>query len=168
MTGLTIKYDKWSRNIFRVLFRDIDFSLWDLDIYYWESYNESKSKVDLNKLVEIPSKLAKQELLENDCEIIPEFTKLLIRYYGSKKAEIKTYEQFIKSQYFLAIIIIDHRNIEICCKDEDLLVKIKCNFLNSSLENKRFEVLFHIPANAVLDPWRSKKDVNIYDELFLD
>lgn len=168
MKGLTIKFDKWSRNIFKIIFKDTDFSLWEIDVFYWESYYESKSAVDLNKLEEIPSKLAKKELLENDNEIIPEFAKLLVRDYCSNKAEIKSYEQFLLSPYFLSIIIIDHRNIEVCCKDEGLLRKIERNFANSNLENKRIKELKCIPLSAVLDPWRSKKETNIYDETMRD
>lgn len=168
MKGLTIKFDKWSRNIFKIIFKDIDFSLWALDVFFWESYGKTTMTVDFNKLEEIPSELAKQELFEKDDEIYPEFMKLFIRKCSSIKAEIKTYEEFLLSPYFLSIIIIDHRIIEICGKDEDILLQIRDNFMNSNLENVRIHELINIPLSAVLEPWRQRNETNIYDETIPD
>ncbi|MDD3127217.1 MAG: DUF2691 family protein [Candidatus Izemoplasmatales bacterium] len=164
MKGLTLRHGKWSRNIFRIIFKDIDYSQWALDVFFWESYGNTTMRVDFNEMEEIPSELAKQELLEKDNEIYPEFMKVLIRSCDSIKAEIKTYEEFLLSPYFLSIIIIDHRIIEICGKDEDILVQIRDNFMNSNLENVRIHELINIPLSAVLDPWRQRDETNIYDK----
>ena len=164
MKGLTLRHGRWSRNIFMILFKDIDFSQWALDVFFWESYGDTTMTVDFNEIKEIPSELAKQELLELDNEIYPEFMKLLIRNCSSIKAEIKTYEEFLLSPYFLSVIIIDHRIIEICGKDEDILAQIRDNFMNSNLENVRIHELINIPLSAVLEPWRQRDETNIYDE----
>lgn len=163
MIGLLLKFDKWSKNIFKVLFSDIDYSQWELDVFYWESFEDSQATVDPNKFAEMPSMQVKNEFFNKGSEVVPEFAKVLFRFEGLKKDEIKTYDQFIHSAYFLSLIIIDHRNIEICGKDDDLLTRIEKNFLESNLLNKRIQELSSIPLSAVLDPWRSKRDPNIYD-----
>lgn len=40
-----------------------------------------------------------------------------------KKCDLKYYDDFIKSDYFMSLVIIDHRNIEICRKDIQVLEK---------------------------------------------
>ena len=60
-------------------------------------------------------------------------------------------------------MIIDHRNIEICCKDAKLLEKIIENFKKSTLENKKIIMLEKIRLDAVISAYRSRKEINIYD-----
>ena len=47
MVGVILKFDNWSKNIFKILFNDIDISLWNFDIKYWESYGESTMTKDV-------------------------------------------------------------------------------------------------------------------------
>lgn len=164
MKGLLLKFDNWSRNIFQVLFKEMDYSQWEMDVFYWESYNDFESTVDFNQYDEIPSEFAKYQLLQKKTVIHPEFAKILFRFKGSSKNEVKTYGHFIHSSYFLSLVIIDHRNIEICGIDDGFLKKVVENFLNSDLENKRIKELNSIPFSAALNPWRSKNESNIFDE----
>ena len=80
-----------------------------------------------------------------------------------KKCDLKYYDDFIKSDYFMSLVIIDHRNIEICCKDIQVLEKIIKNFKESNLENKRINVLEKIRLDAVISAFRLKSEINIYD-----
>lgn len=61
MVGAILKFDNWSKNIFKVLFNDIDISLWNFDIKYWESYGKSTMINDFNNLEYIDSENAKKD-----------------------------------------------------------------------------------------------------------
>lgn len=163
MVGVILKFDNWSKNIFKILFNDIDISLWNFDIKYWESYGESTMTKDYNNLDHIDSEDAKKELIYNECEVYPEFLELFISEFSTKKCDLKYYDDFIKSDYFMSLVIIDHRNIEICCKDIQVLEKIIKNFKESNLENKRVNVLEKIRLDAVISAFRLKSEINIYD-----
>lgn len=163
MVGTILKFDNWSKNIFKVLFKDIDISLWDFYIKYWESYGNSTMTNDYNNLDYIDSESAKKELIYDDSEVYPEFLELFIGKTNENICNLKFYSDFIKSKYFLSLVIIDHRNIEICCKDVQLLKKIIENFNKSTLENKKIIVLDNIRLDAVISPYRSSKEINIYD-----
>lgn len=163
MVGAILKFDNWSKNIFKVLFNDIDISLWNFDIKYWESYGRSTMINDFNNLEYIDSEIAKKELIYDDCEVYPEFLELFISRSSEKTYDLKIYDDFIKSDYFISLVIIDHRNIEICCKDIQILEKIIKNFKESKLENKRVNVLESIRLDAVILAFRSKKEISIYD-----
>lgn len=163
MVGVILKFDNWSKNIFKVLFKDIDISSWNLNIKYWESYGNSTMTCDYNDLYYIDSDRAKKELIYDDSEIYPEFLELFIGKKNEKIYNLKYYNDFIKSDYFLSLIIIDHRNIEICCKDVQLLKKIIKNFKKSILENKKIIVLDKIRLDAVISAYRSDEEINIYN-----
>ena len=85
MVGVILKFDNWSKNIFKILFNDIDISLWNFDIKYWESYGESTMTKDYNNLDHIDSEDAKKELIYNECEVYPEFLELFISEFSTKK-----------------------------------------------------------------------------------
>ena len=163
MVGTLLKFDNWSENIFRVLFKDIDISSWNLNIKYWESYGKSTMTKDYNDLDYIDSESAKKELIYDNSEVYPEFLELFISKTNENICNLKSYNDFIKSDYFLSLVIIDHRNIEICCKDTKLLENIIENFKKSTLENKKVIVLEKIRLDAVISAYRSSKEINIYD-----
>ncbi len=163
MVGAVLKFDNWSKNIFKVLFKDIDISSWNLNIKYWESYGNATMTNDYNDLDYIDSESAKKELIYDNSEVYPEFLELFISKENEKIYNLKSYNDFIKSNYFLSVVIIDHRNVEICCKDVQLLEKIIENFKKSILENKKIIVLEKIRLDAVISAYRSNKEINIYD-----
>ena len=163
MIGTILKFDNWSKNIFKVLFKDIDISSWNLNINYWESYGDSTMTDDYNDLDYINSEKAKKELINDNNEVYPEFLELFISKTNENVYNIKSYNDFNKSNYFLSLVIIDHRNIEICCKDAKILEKIIENFKKSTLENKKIIVLEKIRLDAVISAYRSSKEINIYD-----
>lgn len=163
MVGTILKFDNWSKNIFKELFKDIDISSWNLNIKYWESYGNSTMTNDYNDLDNIDSESAKKELIYDNSEVYPEFLELFISKTNENIYNLKSYNDFIKSNYFLSLVIIDHRNIEICCKDAQLLEKIIDNFKKSILENKKIIVLDKIRSDAVISAYRSSKEINIYD-----
>ena len=163
MVGTLLKFDNWSENIFRVLFKDIDISSWNLNIKYWESDGNSTMTNDYNDLDYIDSENAKKELIYDNSEVYPEFLELFIGKTNENIYNLKSYNDFIKSNYFLSLVIIDHRNIEICCKDVQLLKKIIENFKKSILENKKIIVLDKIRLDAVISAYRTSNDINIYN-----
>ena len=163
MVGVILKFDNWSKNIFKVLFKNIDISSWNLNIKYWESYGNSTMANDYNDLDYIDSESAKKELIYDNSEVYPEFLELFIGKTNENIYNLKSYNDFIKSNYFLSLVIIDHRNIEICCKDVQLLKKIIENFKKSILENKKIIVLDKIRLDAVISAYRSGKEINVYD-----
>lgn len=163
MVGVILKFDNWSKNIFKVLFKNIDISSWNLNIKYWESYGNSTMTNDYNDLDYIDSESAKKELIYDNSEVYPEFLELFIGKTNENIYNLKSYNDFIKSNYFLSVVIIDHRNIEICCKDVQLLEKIIENFKKSILENKKIIVLDKIRLDAVISAYRTSNDINIYN-----
>ena len=163
MVGAILKFNNWSKNIFKVLFKDIDISSWNLNINYWESYGNSTMINDYNELDYIDSENAKKELIYDNSEVYPEFLELFINKENEKIYNLKTYNDFIQSGCFLSLVIIDHRNIEICCKDVQLLKIIIDNFKKSILENKKIFVLDKIRLDAVISAYRSSKEINIFD-----
>lgn len=163
MVGVILKFDNWSKNIFKVLFKNIDISSWNLNIKYWESYGNSTMTNDYNDLDYIDSENAKKELIYDNSEVYPEFLELFIGKTNENIYNLKSYNDFIKSNYFLSLVIIDHRNIEICCKDVQLLEKIIENFKKSILENKKIIVLDKIRLDAVISAYRTSNDINIYN-----
>lgn len=163
MVGVILKFDNWSKNIFKVLFKNIDISSWNFNIKYWESYGNSTMTNDYNDLDYIDSESAKKELIYDNSEVYPEFLELFISKTNENIYNLKSYNDFIKSNYFLSLVIIDHRNIEICCKDVQLLKKIIENFKKSILENKKIIVLDKIRLDAVISAYRTSNDINIYN-----
>lgn len=163
MVGAILKFDNWSKNIFKVLFNNIDIYSWNFNINFWESYGETTMINDYNELNHIDSESAKKELIYDDCIVYPEFLELFISKSNGRIYNLKTYEDFIESDCVMTLVIIDHRNIEICCKDINLLNKIISNFKESNLENKRIIVLNNIRLDAVVSAYRSKNEKSIYD-----
>ena len=163
MVGTILKFNNWSKNIFKILFKDIDISSWNLNINYWESYGDSTMTNDYNDLDYIDSENAKKELIYDNNEVYPEFLELFVSKTNENVYNLKSYNDFNKSNCFLSLVIIDHRNIEICCKDATLLEKIIGNFKKSTLENKKIIVLEKIRLDAVISAYRSSKEINIYD-----
>ncbi len=164
MVGATLKFDNWSKNIFKVLFKDIDISSWNFNINFWESYGKTTMINDYNELDYIDPTLAKKELIYDNCEVYPEFLELFLNTIKENTENITTYKDFIDSNYFMSLVIIDHRNLEICCKDSAILSKVISNFKESNLENKRVVILDSIQSEAVICPYRSKNDKSIYDK----
>ena len=163
MVGTILKFNNWSKNIFKILFKDIDISSWNFNINYWESFGDSRMTNDYNDLDYIDSENAKKELIYDNNEVYPEFLELFISKTNENVYNLKSYNDFNKSNCFLSLVIIDHRNIEICCKDATLLEKIIENFKKSTLENKKIIVLEKIRLDAVISAYRSSKEINIYD-----
>ena len=163
MLGVILKFDNWSKNIFKVLFKSIDISSWNFNINYWESYDNSMISNDYNELDYIDSERAKNELIYDNSEVYPEFLELFISKKNEKVYNLKTYNDFVKSSCFLSLVIIDHRIIEICCKDVQLLETIIDNFKKSILKNKKIIVLEKIRQDAVISAYRSNEEINIYD-----
>ena len=97
MVGTLLKFDNWSENIFRVLFKDIDISSWNLNINYWESYGDSTMTNDYNDLDYIDSVSAKKELIYDINEVYPEFLELFISKTNENVYNLKTYNDFNKS-----------------------------------------------------------------------
>ena len=151
MVGVILKFDNWSKNIFKVLFKNIDISSWNLNIKYWESYGNSTMTNDYNDLDNIDSESAKKELIYDNSEVYPEFLELFIGKTNENIYNLKSYNDFIKSNYFLSLVIIDHRNIEIE------------NFKKSTLKNKKIIVLDKIRLDAVISAYRTSNDINIYN-----
>lgn len=50
-----------------------------------------------------------------------------IRSIKSNKRDIISYQKFLISDYVMSLIIINHRNIEICCKKDNWLSQIYDN-----------------------------------------
>lgn len=163
MVGTILKFDNWSKNIFKVLFKNIDIYLWNFNIHFWESYGKTTMINDYNELDHIDSESAKKDLIYDDCEVYPEFLELFISKSNEKINNLRTYEDFMKSNCVMSLVIIDHRNIEICCKDINLLNKIISNFNESNLENKRIIMLDKIRSDAVISAYRSKNEISIYN-----
>lgn len=150
MIGLIIRFNNWSTNIFQQLFLDIDYSNWFFKINYWESYGDEFENINHT----ITSDFFKKNIINNKRSIYPEFCELFISYKKNIKQECSTYKDFLNSKYYMAINIIDHRNIEICCKDDELLQKIKNNISKSNLENKQIIKINEIDYDANLSIFR--------------
>ena len=163
MVGAILKFDNWSKNIIKLLLNDIDVASWSFYIQYWESYGESDLEHDFNKMKTIKSNLFKQEILYKNQEIYPEFLELFAKRKTHSTKHIRTYKDFVDSYYFLSIVIIDHRIVEICCKDENTLKKIISNFKGSDLNNKQVSVLTRIKEESVLLSYRSITETGIGD-----
>lgn len=163
MVGAVLQYKGWSKNIFKVLFSGIDVSIWEFDVKYWESYGENSLRYDFNELDVIESELIKQELINKNSVVYPEFLEMFISNKAYYKETIKKYEDFIKSQYFISLIIIDHRNIEICCKDSIIMNQILSNFEKSELTDIKIDRLETIHQSSVLSAYRSKNEKGICD-----
>ena len=103
MVGVILKFDNWSKNIFKILFNDIDISLWNFDIKYWESYGESTMTKDYNNLDHIDSEDAKKELIYNECEVYPEFLEFLAEDFKTFLSEVE--EGDLKKEYLLPNIV---------------------------------------------------------------
>lgn len=165
MVGLIVKSKCNDGNILKKLLKNINFDDYDFDISYIESYesNMPDKWIYLSELENITSELAKNRVLNvNDISAAPEFLELFIRQKGANKEDINNYGDFMKSNYVMSIIIIDHRNIEICCKFENWLSIINDNI--ASIENiKNIQNLEKIKSEAILSCFRPKGSINIYN-----
>lgn len=160
MVGVILKFEGYCDNIFRVLFKDIDIEKYYFTIQFWESYVTGTINFDKEDI--ILSKSTKDELISNETKVFPEFLELFLSFENFK-SEIDDYASFLSSKYFMSIVIVDHRNIEICCKNDDLLKKVIENFQNSQLKIKKVKILNDILMSAKLLSNRSINDVNIYE-----
>ncbi len=165
MVGLAFRFDFWDKNIFKTLFANVDASTWVFKLKYWESFGSVRGggTTDFNQEEDCPSDVIKQKLLFDITEISPEFVEMFISKGNPIQSEIVTYQDFMESSYFLSLTIIDHRILEICCKDEDLLKVIEQNFTSSPLSGKEVVELDMINPRAKLSVWRQQEDIGIYD-----
>lgn len=111
-------------------------------INYFETYEYNISNpnwVYLDKIDEIASIQAKERLLNlDDPNGNIEFLELFVRKCNGIEIDIVNYNDFIQSDYYLIIKIIDHRNIEIYCKYQNILDRILQN-INYYSSKVKFE-----------------------------
>lgn len=62
--------------------------------------------------------------------------------------DVETYGDFLNSNYFLSLHILDCSKVAIFCKNESILAKIKSTFLQYSLENMSIKEIEMIPLNV--------------------
>lgn len=148
MVGLIIKYYGWVDNIFKCLFKDINTSNLKFKINYWESYGDEFENYD-----EIDSNTFKSKILISG-KCFPEFCEIFTSFNGTNDCNIDTYSNFLDSQYFLSISIIDHRNIEICLKDNEVTKLIIKNAHSLFADKLKIVELETISSDARLSIWR--------------
>ncbi len=168
MVGLRICFNGTDTNILKKLLRGIDFNKYDFDINYFESYelNMPEDWDYLSDVDEITSEQAKNRILKVDEKCAaPEFLELFVRPKNTNRRDVVTYQEFLYSNYVMSIIIIDHRNIEICCKNENWLSKIYNNitFLKGVVDFQTVIMIEKITNEAILKCFRPKGTINIYD-----
>lgn len=162
MVGVLFKFTGFVKNILRELLKGIDLSSKWIDIQYWESYENSPDKKDLNDY----ESLSEEEILDGitkDCEICPEFAEVFVRDRSKARSEITDYASFLKSGYDISLVFIDRRNIEICCKSSEYLEQMIQNFNKLDAGEKKVIPLKTIRKDAMLKAWRSFDQINIYD-----
>lgn len=71
-----------------------------------------------------------------------------------EECEINTYSDFLKSNYFLSLSIIDHRNIEICLKNNPFTKKVVENAKKLNADNLKVIELKSISSDSWLSIWR--------------
>ncbi|MDE5856055.1 MAG: DUF2691 family protein [Anaeroplasmataceae bacterium] len=62
--------------------------------------------------------------------------------------DVETFRDFLNSDYFLSLHIIDCSRIAIFCKNQSILAKIKLTFLQYSLENMSIKEIETVPLNT--------------------
>ncbi len=171
MKGLIFRFEENNSNILKKLFKNIDFNNYDFDIDFFESYEDLFSDMPedwdfLSDLEEISSTQAKHRILQvDDITAAPEFLELYIRSSNSKRLNISKYNEFLLSDYIMSVLVIDHRNIEICCKNDSWLSVI-CNNIKELfkyIEIIKVKYLYDIPLEARIRIWAPRDSINIYD-----
>lgn len=160
MVGAILKFEGYCDNIFRILFRNINIEKYYFTIQFWESYVPGTINFDDEDI--ILSKSTKDDLFSKETKVFPEFLELFLSC-EDVISEVDDYKTFLSSKYFMSIIIIDHKNIEICCKLDSLLSDVINNFQDSKLKNKKIRILYDIQMKAKLLSNRSKNDISIYE-----
>lgn len=156
MKSLVIKFVGRTKNIVKDLLVDIKLDDFEFDINHWESYGDDidGSDNDFNVMDDISSNMILRKVFTEDNYVCPEFMELLIRNKGTKRTAIKTYKDFIDSDYVISIINYDYRNIEIICKDDRIINKIKDNFSSINVSDKKIIEVNDISFDAELKAWR--------------
>ena len=150
MVGMIIKFEDLSENILKKFFEDIDYSNIDFLVKYWESYGDDFENMEF---------ISSYDFKEKVLKCFPEFCELLVRDYNKKDEEVNYYSEFLNSDYFLSISIIDRRNIEICFKTNEIVSKICQNIINIKRKGKRIIELDEIDLNANLLCWRQENGI---------
>lgn len=156
MVGMIIRFEGWSENIFKELFSDVDCTNVDFLVRYWESYGDEFEDMDFVSSYDFKEKILKSE------KCYPEFCEILVRNHDKQDKVVKYYLEFLNSDYFLSIIVIDHRNIEICFKKNKLVSRICQNLTEMKLKGKNIFELSEIDLTANLSSWRPKKEKGIH------
>lgn len=163
MKGAVLIYEGRIKNIIKTLFNGIDIKDYFFNLSYWESYEYSNANYDFNAEENVSSDIFKNELFKEELEIYPEFLELFVSKKECDYNEPLLYKNFIDSDYFLSIIIIDRIDIEICCKEENILKQMIENFNGIPLEDKKVMILDNIRMDASLSAYRCNNEINIYD-----
>ena len=153
MVGMIIKFEDLSENILKKFFEDIYYYNIDFLVKYWESYGDDFENMEFISSYDFKEKVLKSE------KCFPEFCELLVRDYNKKDEEVNYYSEFLNSDYFLSISIIDRRNIEICFKTNEIVSKICQNIINIKRKGKRIIELDEIDLNANLLCWRQENGI---------
>lgn len=122
MLGIKIEYLGGYGAILRDLFQDIPWENYD-----W--YSSSDEIIEGDKNLYLPSHLTSahfSKLLGKDDYLVV-FSKLEGMKKGAKYVDIKTYNQFLKSECEVIILITDSIDIDIYAKEEMLLKKFLDN-----------------------------------------
>ena len=150
---MIIKFEDLSENILKKFFEDIDYSNIDFLVKYWESYGDDFENMEFISSYDFKEKVLKSE------KCFPEFCELLVRDYNKKDEEVNYYSEFLNSDYFLSISIIDRRNIEICFKTNEIVSKICQNIINIKRKGKHIIEIDEIDLNANLLCWRQENGI---------
>lgn len=162
MKAIKITFKGRIDDLFTLLLNDDYLKDCYYDVIHWESYGQSTMTIDFNKIDNIDSALFVDQLITNKFKVKPEFLQLYISNENIKK-DIWNYLDFKKSQYFLSIAIIDHSNIEIISKKEDILWCIIKNFKERELSNLKVQIFDEIPDDSVISIWRKQEDISVFN-----
>ena len=150
MVGIIVRYAGWDKNIFKEMFKKINLNNIKFTVKYWESYGDLYE--DYN---DINSDTFKNIIEANEC--YPEFCELFVSNVNDEYYEIDTYGDFLISKYFLSVAIIDHRNIEICLKDNNFTKQFVKNISSLKVDNLEIIELNSISLDSKLSIWRQKE-----------
>lgn len=159
MKGLLLKYDGDQTKLIKMLsFLDsLEYNFYiafddvasDIKDEFWnvESYTPDMAK----KMIFHPS--SKRYIIALDL-----FVSKRKNYYDN----IETYSDFLNSDYFLSLHILDGSKLAIFCKNESILDKIKEIYMQFSLDNMLVKEIETVPLNIEMASYASNSSTCLW------
>lgn len=159
MKGLLLKYDGDQTKLSEML-RFLDSNEYNFYIAFDDL--ASNEKDEFWNVESYTSDMAKKMIFHPSSKRYIIALDLFVSERKNYYADVETYSDFLNSDYFFSLHILDCSKVAIFCKNESILVKIKAIYMQFSLDNIFVKEIETVPSNIEMASYSSNSSTCLW------